>query len=77
MRSGINPHSSGGNRVLLFHLDCHKSMGPDEIHRRVLGELVEMKSQAAFHHLSAFLINWRGPGRLQTCQHDSHLQEGS
>jgi len=30
----------GGDRVLLLHLDCHKSMGPDRLHPRVLRELV-------------------------------------
>jgi len=30
---------------LLIHLDCHKSMGPDGIHLRVLLELAEMLSK--------------------------------
>ena len=29
-------------RDLLLHLECHKSMGPDEFHPRVLRELVEV-----------------------------------
>ena len=29
-------------RDLLLHLDCHKSVGPDGIHLRVLRELVDM-----------------------------------
>lgn len=33
--------------------------------------------QAAFHHLTAFLVNWRCPRELEGCQSDSHLQEGS
>jgi len=35
------PHNSGGNRDLQLRLDCHKSMGPDGIHHRVLRELDE------------------------------------
>lgn len=34
--------SSGGNSDLLLHLDCHKSMGLDGIHLRVLRELMEV-----------------------------------
>jgi len=30
-------------RDLLFHMDCHKSMGPDEIHPSVLRKLEELK----------------------------------
>jgi len=33
---------SDGNRVLLFHLDCCKSMGPDRIHPKVLRELMDV-----------------------------------
>ena len=29
-------------RELLLHLDCHKSMGPDELHPKVLRELAGM-----------------------------------
>ena len=32
-------------RELLLHLDCHKSMGPDRLHPRVLMELVEMNAK--------------------------------
>jgi len=32
-------------RDLLLQLDCHKSMGPDEIHPRVLRELVEVMAE--------------------------------
>jgi len=31
MGSRINPHDSEGNRDLLLHLDCYKSMGPEWI----------------------------------------------
>ena len=37
------PHDSGGNRDLLLHLDCHKSMGLDEIRPKVLRELVKVR----------------------------------
>ena len=36
------PHDSDGNRDLLLHLDCYKSIGQDEIHLRVLMELLEV-----------------------------------
>ena len=29
-------------RELLLHLECHKSMGPDEFHHRMLRELAEI-----------------------------------
>jgi len=34
-------------------------------------------SQAAFHHLSAFLVSWGGHGGLEACECDPHLQKGS
>ena len=59
-------------REFLLHLDCHKSMGPDGIHPRVLKELVgviaELLSATCQH-------SWRGPEGLEACQCDSHLQE--
>ena len=36
----IHPGDSGGDRKLLLHLGCHKSMGLDRLHPRVLRELV-------------------------------------
>ena len=36
----------------------------------------EGDSQTAFHHVSAFLVNERGPRGLEACQCVSHLQEG-
>ena len=32
-------------RDLLLQLDCHKSMGPDEIHPRVLRELTKVRAE--------------------------------
>jgi len=36
------PGDSGGDREFLLHLDCHKSMGSDGLHPRVLRELAGM-----------------------------------
>ena len=44
-------------RDLLLQLDCHKSMGPDEIHPRVLRERAEEIAKPLFHHLSALLVD--------------------
>lgn len=33
--------------------------------------------QTTFHHLSTVLVNWEGTRWLDTCQRDSHFQEGS
>ena len=63
-------------RDLLFHLDCHNSMGPDGIHPRVLETAGGGDYQATFHHLSAFLVKQKGPRVLKACQRDTHLQEG-
>jgi len=70
------PHSSGGNRDLLLHLDCHKSMGLDGIHPRLLRELVEVTAKQLSTHISTVLVNWRGPTGLEACQCNSHLQKG-
>ena len=44
-------------RDLLLQLDCPKSVGPDEIHPRVLRDRGRGDSRAAFHHLSALLVD--------------------
>lgn len=62
-------------RDLLLHLDCQKSMRPDEIHPVVLRKLEEVTVKAFSTILSAVLVNWRVPRGLEACQHDSHLQE--
>ena len=63
-------------RALLLHLDCHKSMGLDGIHPRVLRELVEVTAKQLSTHISTVLVNWRGPTGLEACQCNSHLQKG-
>ena len=42
------------DRELFLHLDCHKSMGPDEFHPRVLRELAAVLAEApsAIHQRS-------------------------
>jgi len=60
---------------ILVDLNFQRSMGLDEIHSRVLRELVEVTA-STFHHLPVVLVNQRGPRRLEACQCDSHLQEG-
>ena len=35
-------------RELLLHLDCHKSMGPDGLHPRVLRELAGVIAELLF-----------------------------
>ena len=57
------------------HMDCSKSIGLDEVHLRVLREACGGDSQAAFHHLSAFLVNQRSPRGLESCPMYFHLQE--
>ena len=44
LESRLNPPTIQEETVrdLLLQLDCHKSMGLDEIHQRVLRELVEV-----------------------------------
>lgn len=43
-KRGKNNFFLGIYHVLIYHLDTHKSMGPDGIHPRVLRELVESLS---------------------------------
>ena len=38
----------GAVRDLQFHLDCHKSMGPNEIHSRVLTKVAEVVAKPFF-----------------------------
>ena len=61
-------------RDLLLQLDCHKSMGPDEIHPRVLRELAEVIAEplSIIYQHSLLTV----PEGLEACQCDSHLQEG-
>ena len=49
----IHPGDSGGDRKLLLHLGCHKSMKPDGLHPRMLRELVEVIAEplsATYQH---------------------------
>ena len=63
-------------RDLLLQLDCHKSMGPDEIHPRLLRELAEEIAEPLSIIYQRSLLTGEVPGRLEACQCDSHLQEG-
>lgn len=36
------PCDSGRDRDLLLHLECHKSIGPDRLHPRMLRDLAEV-----------------------------------
>lgn len=49
---------------LLHHLDTHKCMGPDKIHRRMLRDLVEMLVNQ-FPHLSSVLVKEGDPSWLE------------
>ena len=62
---------------LLFQLDCHKSIGPDDIHPKMLRELAEVIAKTISIIYQHSQSTWRGPRRLETCQCDSHLQEMS
>ena len=59
-------YDSGGNRDLLLHLSqVHGARwDPPESAEGAGGH----DCQAAFHHLSVFLVDWRGSRELDTCQ---------
>lgn len=60
--------------LLLLHMDCEKARW--DTSKGIVGA-GEHDCQAAFCLFSAVLVNWGGPKWLETCQHDTHLQEGS
>jgi len=63
-------------RDLLLQLDCHKFMGPHGVHPRVLIMLMDMIAKL----LSTICqSSWstKEVSELESCQCDSHLQEGS
>ena len=64
-------------RELLFRLDCHKSMGPDEFHPRVLRELAAVLAEApsAIHQRS--WLSGEVPEDWRLANVTPHLQEVS
>ena len=71
---GSRTNHSGGNRDLLFHLDCLKSMDLDGIHPRVLRELEKVTTKL----LSILYQHSCSTGEIpEDYSCDSHLQEGS
>ena len=48
-------------RDLLLQLDCHKSMGPDEIHPRVPRELAEVIAKPLSSIYQCFLLTGKVP----------------
>ena len=64
-------------RDLLLQLDCHKFMGPDEIHPRVLRELVEVIAEPLSIIYQRSLLTGEVPEDWRLANVNSHLQERS
>ena len=62
---------------LKFHLDCHKSMGPNEIHLRVLRELAEVIAEPLTIIYQRSLLTGEVPEDWRLANVNSHLQERS
>ena len=64
------------NKVDILVEVCYRPPNQDEETDEGAKRAGRGDSQDCFHHLSAFLLNQRGPRGLEACQCDSHLQEG-